>query len=108
MPSQPTLHHPHRVRQRKSWDKGFVKQKRLVGRALQKRNRRIKLRDQFTCRDCGYIFTEDKLQVDHIVPVAEGGSDEDENCQTLCLDCHDLKTLSEHNSSSGLEQIAIK
>ena len=32
---------------------------------------------------------------DHIIPKAEGGSDEDENLQTLCRSCHKQKTDAE-------------
>ena len=32
---------------------------------------------------------------DHIVPLAEGGRDVDDNVQALCVDCHDLKTQAE-------------
>ena len=32
---------------------------------------------------------------DHIVPLAEGGLDVDENCQALCVACHEVKTQAE-------------
>jgi 5-methylcytosine-specific restriction protein A len=34
-------------------------------------------------------------QVDHITPVAEGGTDADSNLQAICKACHDLKTQAE-------------
>ena len=34
-------------------------------------------------------------QADHIVPVAEGGSDDESNGQGLCRSCHDTKTAAE-------------
>ncbi len=36
-------------------------------------------------------------QVDHIVPAAEGGSDELDNLQALCDPCHNRKTAQEAN-----------
>lgn len=35
------------------------------------------------------------LELDHIVPAAEGGADELANLQWLCGDCHDRKTAAE-------------
>lgn len=46
-------------------------------------------RDRFTCQMCG---GRSDLEVDHIIPVARGGSWEPSNLQTLCSDCHKDKT----------------
>jgi hypothetical protein len=43
-------------------------------------------RDKYRCRICGATGVE--LEVDHIVPVAEGGSDALGNLQTLCFKCN--------------------
>ena len=45
-------------------------------------------RDEYKCVVCGGTKS---LQVDHIVAVADGGSDEVDNLQTLCRKCHDSK-----------------
>ena len=45
-------------------------------------------RDEYKCVVCGGTKS---LQVDHIVAVADGGSDEVDNLQTLCRECHDSK-----------------
>jgi 5-methylcytosine-specific restriction protein A len=34
-------------------------------------------------------------QRDHIVPLAEGGADDETNEQALCDDCHKVKSLAE-------------
>ena len=46
----------------------------------------------YRCQGCG---TEGSLQLDHIVPVTEGGADTLENLQWLCPECHRQKTLVE-------------
>lgn len=47
------------------------------------------LRDEPLCRTCGALATE----VDHIVPVAEGGEElQRDNLQPLCHPCHARKT----------------
>lgn len=46
-------------------------------------------KDRFTCQMCG---ARSELEVDHIVPVARGGSWEMENLWTLCGPDHKAKT----------------
>ncbi len=43
-------------------------------------------RDKSTCRICNE--TEGKLEIDHIVPYSQGGSEKMENLQVLCQPCN--------------------
>ena len=82
---------------RQAWQKSQVNPKRLTGNSLQKRNNRIKMRDQWTCRLCGR--TTIHLEVDHIIPLSQGGGEDDSNLQSLCAghgNCHDIKTRNEN------------
>lgn len=45
-------------------------------------------RDGFTCRYCGRRPPEVVLEIDHVVPVAEGGTNEHLNLVTSCVDCN--------------------
>ncbi len=45
-------------------------------------------RDEFTCRYCGRKTPDVILEVDHIVPVCEGGGDDQMNLATSCWDCN--------------------
>ena len=46
-------------------------------------------RDDYRCVECGATKSDGAtLHVDHIVPVAKGGTDELSNLQTLCSDCN--------------------
>ena len=57
---------------------------------------RILKRDNGLCQPClkqGRV-TEAK-QVDHKVPKFEGGTDDDDNLQSICKPCHDAKTQAE-------------
>lgn len=45
-------------------------------------------RDQFTCTYCGKRPPDATLEVDHIIPIVEGGGDEPENLTTACWDCN--------------------
>lgn len=40
-------------------------------------------------------------QLDHVVPLWEGGSDDDTNFQSLCADCHKAKTAEEATRRTG-------
>ncbi len=45
-------------------------------------------RDNHTCRYCGQHAPEVKITVDHVNPVALGGTDEPANLVTACIDCN--------------------
>lgn len=53
-----------------------------------KRRAKVKERDGFRCVTCG--STAD-LEVDHIIPVAKGGTRAMDNLQTLCGGCNYFK-----------------
>jgi 5-methylcytosine-specific restriction protein A len=40
-------------------------------------------------------------QVDHIKPKAKGGTDDDDNLQSICHDCHTEKTRIESAEAQG-------
>ncbi|MGB2923698.1 MAG: HNH endonuclease [Limnothrix sp.] len=48
-------------------------------------------RDNYQCQRCGQPHHETKLSVDHIIPLAKGGSNDISNLQTLCLSCNQKK-----------------
>lgn len=45
-------------------------------------------RDAFTCQYCGAHPPDVLLEIDHIVPVADGGGNEEGNLVTSCVDCN--------------------
>lgn len=51
-------------------------------------------RDDYTCRYCGAKPPEVKITVDHVVPVALGGSDDPTNLAAACAACNGGKTSS--------------
>jgi len=52
-------------------------------------------RDGFKCVQCG---ANGPLEVDHILSVAKGGSWEPTNLQTLCRDCHSIKSANDRRT----------
>lgn len=73
--------------------------------SLSKRTRfEVLKRDGFSCRYCGATAIAGLLEVDHVIPVAEGGLDVPENLVAACLDCNRGKSavpLDESRLSPG-------
>ncbi len=59
-------------------------------------------RDAYTCQYCGRSAPDVLLEVDHIVPVAEGGADDEGNLRASCGDCNRGK--SDTLSQVGLQE----
>ena len=74
--------------------------------AWQQLRKRILLRDSGLCQLC---LALDKItaarDVDHIVPKEEGGTDDDENLQSLCRSCHKAKTAQESARGRGRAKV---
>jgi hypothetical protein len=49
-------------------------------------------RDDFTCCYCGRKSPDVVLEIDHILPIAKGGTDDPMNLQTACWDCNHGKS----------------
>jgi hypothetical protein len=45
-------------------------------------------RDNFTCQYCGGKPPEKKMTIDHKIARSKGGSDEDSNLITACMECN--------------------
>ncbi len=78
-----------------AWHKASDKRK-LVGRPWRRLREQVMARDLHlcvTCRAAGRI--RQATEVDHITPVAKGGSDNPANLQSLCADCHQAKTIAD-------------
>lgn len=100
MPSAPPVHRPRGWTLPKPFANSRTAAKRVSGRKLQDRNMRIKTRDLFTCQACGLVTPARFLQVDHIKALAEGGTEDDSNLQSLCIlghdgGCHGAKSRAE-------------
>lgn len=88
MPMQPPRHNPGKPRE--AWQRR-TPQKRVRGRAGMKRRLRVYTRQQGLCSRCGEVMGG-RYEVDHTVPLAEGGKDVDSNCTAMHEACHEAKT----------------
>lgn len=91
--------------QEKPWQKGSLSVARpLSGQQRKRRNDRIKARDKYTCQRCRKLTDPQDLEIDHIIPLFEGGTEQDSNLQSLCAGedgCHALKSKAERARSGG-------
>jgi hypothetical protein len=65
-----------------------------MGRLSWRVRRRVAYLCKYRCVLCCSLLPE-VFQVDHILPVFMGGSDEESNLQSLCANCHQVKTSQE-------------
>lgn len=59
------------------------------------------------CAKCFVMSPVGKMEMDHIHPVGLGGTNEPENIQFLCPNCHDLKTNGTKATSYGSDKHEI-
>ena len=82
---------------RRKWDEPsrLRRQQRIKGGGAARRLRyKINKVGFADCQVCGNTFSSQLIEVDHIHPVALGGSDaDDENVRPLCLQCHSLRPI---------------
>lgn len=70
--------------------------RRVQRRPLPHKQRmRVLERDSHRCQLRLHGCTGRAVEVDHIVPVAEGGSDHDSNLHSVCTECHRVKSQAE-------------
>lgn len=85
--------------------RGFFKDKNNKWRHWNDYRIEIFQRDNFTCRNCGRRFEAKELVLDHIIPIACGGDEFDENnLQTLCAECHLKKTKEDKRIIAGYKR----
>jgi hypothetical protein len=49
---------------------------------------RVARRDNNQCQICGKLLRDTEIEFDHIIPLAKGGSSEENNIQVTCFDCN--------------------
>ena len=89
----------HARAKRKVWDRGSVQNRKM--RMQNGDGAAARLRAQVNreggglCITCNDYYPAPMLNVDHIIRMASGGTDEDENLQLLCKYHHNIKNRQE-------------
>lgn len=95
-------HESQHKQERSNWSTQKTSTERGYGWTWQKIRKLVMLRDGGLCQSClanGII--KEAQEVDHILPKAQGGTDEEHNLQALCKPCHQDKTALESATSSN-------
>ena len=71
------------------------------GRRWMATRERVALAHNYSCAGCGAVWIPFRDQIDHKVPRAEGGSNDDSNLQPLCDKCHKEKTAADIARMNG-------
>ena len=72
------------------------------GRAWMASRERVALAHGYRCVDCGRAWRANVDQMDHQVPLEQGGSNDDSNLRPRCNECHAAKTAVEAGHRTGL------
>jgi 5-methylcytosine-specific restriction protein A len=91
-----------------AWDRTKTAQERGYGKDWLKLRKVILKRDDYLCQAC---LRQDRLTplcvkpfdhaVDHITLKARGGTDAPSNLQSLCFDCHEVKSDTDMSRNAG-------
>lgn len=82
-----------------TWQHELNRHERGYGYEWTKLRKQVLQRDCYLCQPCERQGrTTQATQVDHITPKAQDGSDDFDNLQSICDDCHKAKTKAETSS----------
>lgn len=75
---------------------------RQRGRAWMAVRERVAKRHDYRCARCGAVWVSSRDHIDHIVELADGGTNDESNLQPLCNEpCHREKTEREAKARTG-------
>ncbi len=78
------------------WDHSLSRHERGYGYQWVKTRARVLQRDGYLCQPCLKTGRPTPAtEVDHITPKAQDGTDDYDNLQSICTDCHKVKTKAE-------------
>lgn len=69
-----------------------IRYSRITGAAGVAQRKRIRVRDNYTCQNVSCRRAVRVGEVDHIVALDDGGTNDDSNLHLLCIPCHKEKT----------------
>lgn len=72
---------------------------RIRGRAWMKERNTALVAGMFTCVDCGHVSASN--EIDHDIPLEQGGANHQSNYRVRCIPCHRIKTDKETKARFG-------
>lgn len=67
--------------------------------------KRVASRQEWKCKTCQNML-ESTAQVDHVIPLRNGGTNDESNLQVLCVRCHAIKTQEEAVAKARYDPVA--
>lgn len=87
-----------------TWKKSSNTKQERGGRPWRRIRQRVLERDKGLCQPC---LVQGKytpaIEVDHVINIASGGTDSDDNLQAICDPCHKAKTQAEARRGRGAD-----
>jgi len=71
---------------------------RTKGRAASRMRGAVNKQGWAPCSVCGEVWPADQIEIDHDVPLADGGADVGGNVRPMCVPCHRVKTTTENQA----------
>ena len=85
------------------WDHELSRHERGYGYEWTKRREDVMRRDMYLCQPCARLGrTTIAKEVDHITPKSQDGTDDYDNLQAICKDCHKDKTKAEASGKKAM------
>ena len=72
---------------------------RMRGDAWMKIRRAVLVEGAYACVDCGRVHPSN--EIDHQVPLEQGGTHDRSNLRIRCVECHAAKTKAEAKARAG-------
>ncbi|MFL0802576.1 MAG: HNH endonuclease [Agarilytica sp.] len=88
----------------KAWSNKDAKTSGRGGARWRAKRKRVFERDMYCCSVCGRpvdLHGPNHGVCDHIVPISQGGTDDESNLQTICQGCDKVKTQEESMHGRG-------
>jgi hypothetical protein len=75
----------------------------MSSRPWERLRQQVLARDRYLCQRClAFGRVTRATEVDHVIPLEQGGREDDSrNCQSLCHDCHLIKTATERRGAAA-------
>ena len=74
-----------------------------AGKARRHQEQELLAQQQGMCKLCGAPIALGTFEIDHVIPVSQSFSGQQQELQALCLECHGTKTSLDGNHSTTLE-----
>lgn len=88
------MHKSSTRRDEREGDAQFPRRRTIKRHLTAQEKKRVAAANMWRCYMCGVVLPS-TFEIDHVVPLFEGGPDTAENCRPACPSCHRIKSEEE-------------